>query len=115
LPAPSESPYLSARQVAERFNVEIQTVRNWIKTGRLAAIRLNSRDYRVHRDELARFEARAQRGGEISDAAVEAILNEAFVAGRLPRRPTPETYGAIAKLLRQHYRDQAELAAGRTA
>jgi excisionase family DNA binding protein len=104
----SASPYLSVREVAERLNVSDDTIRNYCKTGQLEHIRPGGRTYRISPDALERFEA-AQRAAAQArlEAEAEAALELAIAEGRLPAKPSPETYARIAAILRQHRREQA--------
>lgn len=43
------------KQVAERYGVKITTVWDWIKTGKLKAVRIG-RFYRIREEALAEFE-----------------------------------------------------------
>ncbi len=42
-------------QVAERYRVKLGTVWNWIRTKKLAAIRVG-KEYRIRAEDLRRFE-----------------------------------------------------------
>ena len=44
--------WLSQREVANRLNAHINTVRNWRKQGLLKAIRLPGGQWRIHRESL---------------------------------------------------------------
>jgi excisionase family DNA binding protein len=55
----TESPYLTSGEVAEHLRCSDRTVRTLIAEGKLRAIRLNRRYWRIRRDWLAEFE-RAQ-------------------------------------------------------
>ena len=46
---------LTVAEVAERFKVNQQTVRNWIDRGELAGLRIGSRRVRVRAGDLAEF------------------------------------------------------------
>jgi excisionase family DNA binding protein len=57
--------YLSAEQIAERLNVSAQSVRAWLRTGKLKGVRAG-RLWRVLESELEAFLERGQekrRGG----------------------------------------------------
>jgi excisionase family DNA binding protein len=47
---------LTAQEVAERYSVTVETVWRWIRTGRLPAMRLTKRNYRIRREDLEAFE-----------------------------------------------------------
>ena len=47
--------FYDCKQVAERYGVKITTVWEWIRTGKLRAIRVG-KQYRVRKDALAFFE-----------------------------------------------------------
>jgi len=47
---------LTLKQVAELLNVHPNTIRNWIRDGRINSYRISSRgDRRFKQDEIARF------------------------------------------------------------
>ena len=48
-----EDPWLTVQQVADDLNIHPATVRSWIKTGRLAAVRAG-RTWRVRRSDVDR-------------------------------------------------------------
>lgn len=47
---------LTCREIAERYEVNIQSVWRWIRSGKLRAVKISSRYYRVRPDDLAAFE-----------------------------------------------------------
>lgn len=51
----ASDPYLSVGEVAEELNVSVESVRDWIAQGRLAAIRPGRRAWRVRRSDLQRM------------------------------------------------------------
>lgn len=57
-------PDLTVQRVAELFDRQPQTVRSWIREGRLGAYKLNGNEYRVTRRALEEFqeERRAEDG-----------------------------------------------------
>lgn len=50
---PSEDPWLTVQQVSEELKLHPATVRSWVKTGRLAAVRAG-RTWRLRRSEVDR-------------------------------------------------------------
>ena len=52
-PAPEEDPWLTVQQVSEELKLHPATVRAWVKSGRLAAVRAG-RTWRVRRSEVNR-------------------------------------------------------------
>ena len=52
-PAPDEDPWLTVPQVSEELKLHPATVRAWVKSGRLAAVRAG-RTWRVRRSEVDR-------------------------------------------------------------
>ncbi len=50
---------LSASEVAKEFQVTDQTIRNWIKSGALKAIKIG-RDHRIRREDVDELLSRAQ-------------------------------------------------------
>ena len=52
-PAPDPDPWLTVQQVSEELNLHPATLRRWIKTERLAAVRAG-REWRLRRSEVER-------------------------------------------------------------
>ena len=52
--------YLSAEQIAERLNVSAQSVRAWLRTGKLKGVRAG-RLWRVRESDLAAFLDQGER------------------------------------------------------
>src|ERR1700722_6920403 len=52
-PAPEQDPWLTVPQVSEELKLHPATVRAWVKSGRLAAVRAG-RTWRVRRSEVDR-------------------------------------------------------------
>jgi excisionase family DNA binding protein len=50
---PGEDPWLTTAQISDELKLHPATVRSWVKSGRLAAIRVG-RTWRVRRSDLAR-------------------------------------------------------------
>ncbi len=61
-------------QVAEMFERSPQTVRDWIKAGRLRGYRLNDREYRITASALREFQEEQRNGASHGDRAEEADL-----------------------------------------
>jgi excisionase family DNA binding protein len=63
------SEFFTCEQVAERYGVKVFAVREWIKLGKLRAIKLAGKNYRIRSEDLADFEKEYEtgKGGEISD------------------------------------------------
>lgn len=53
--------YISLSQFAKPRGISARTARRYIADGRLEAVRFSERCIRVHRDEVARFDAAAAR------------------------------------------------------
>ena len=45
----------TCNEVAERYRVKVITVWDWIRSGKLSAVKLG-RDYRISEDDLQKFE-----------------------------------------------------------
>jgi excisionase family DNA binding protein len=50
------SPYLTAEQVAERFEITTETARAWARTGKVPAIKLPGGHYRFRRSDIEAIE-----------------------------------------------------------
>src|SRR5215469_10505473 len=66
--APSPT-YLNTEQIAERYDVNEDTARRWIRTGRIPGVRIGGA-YRVRLDDLQRLE----REGE--DFTTESLIEK---------------------------------------
>jgi excisionase family DNA binding protein len=55
-------PDYTVAEVAVRFDRSPQTVRDWIKSGKLRGYLFNGREYRVTRHALAEFEEKQRQG-----------------------------------------------------
>ena len=53
---PRAEKMLTAQEVAERYNVTVESVWRWIRNGRLQAMRLTKRNYRIRPTDLEAFE-----------------------------------------------------------
>lgn len=51
----AQRPYLSLTEFADELGVSTRTVRRWIASGRLKAVRPSQRTTRISRDEINRF------------------------------------------------------------
>jgi excisionase family DNA binding protein len=67
-PAPEDNPWLTVPQVSEELKLHPATVRAWVKSGRLAAVRAG-RTWRVRRSEVDR--------ALLSDASPAYVRQEA--------------------------------------
>jgi len=61
LPDPSTIHEFTIAEVAAHFRVDETTVRRWIRAGRLAAKRINLREYRVTGAAIRQFEQKLQQ------------------------------------------------------
>ena len=55
--------YLNCQQVADRYNVKLITVWDWIRKKKLPAIKIG-KEYRIRVSDLERFEKARQTVGE---------------------------------------------------
>jgi excisionase family DNA binding protein len=83
-PTSEEDPWLTVPQVSEELKLHPATVRSWVKTGRLAAVRAG-RTWRVRRSEVDR--------ALLSDASPayvdqEALSSSASSAAQTEASPT---------------------------
>jgi excisionase family DNA binding protein len=60
--------FLTVQEIADRFKLNQQTVRNWIDDGALSAVRLGARRVRVREADLEAFLAASQARHEQLDA-----------------------------------------------
>jgi excisionase family DNA binding protein len=58
-----EKEYYSPQEIAEKFNLKPRTVANWIRQGKLKAIKLGDL-WRVHRTDLEAFIKASQNNNE---------------------------------------------------
>lgn len=58
-----EKEYYSPQEIAEKFNLKPRTVANWIRQGKLKAIKLGDL-WRVHRADLEAFIKDSQKKNE---------------------------------------------------
>jgi excisionase family DNA binding protein len=78
-PTPEADPWLTVPQVSEELKLHPATVRSWVKTGRLAAVRAG-RTWRVRRSEVDR--------ALLSGASPEYVRQEASASS--PSEPATE-------------------------
>jgi excisionase family DNA binding protein len=95
-------------QVAEMLDCSTDTVVAMCKNGQLRHLRLR-REFRITEDPI---EALSVRAHDAERDVVRRWLEEAKAEGSLPAEPAPETLALIARILRQHYAEQADRAAG---
>jgi excisionase family DNA binding protein len=79
----SDEPLLTVEQVAREFQLTTQTIRNWIRSGALQAIRIGH-VYRVRREDVDAMLARHQ--GETAPLGTHRDLFEPDTLGT-PYRP----------------------------
>jgi excisionase family DNA binding protein len=46
---------MTTEEIAQELKYHIETVRKWIREGKLKATRINRKEYRVRRSELEKF------------------------------------------------------------
>ena len=69
----AEERLLTVTEVADFLHVDDQTVRRWIRDGRLAAHRFGGKaGYRIQRADLQDFLARTRDGGEAEEGKAAA-------------------------------------------
>ena len=54
--------WFSPKEVAEHFSVTTDTVWSWIRTKKIKAVRINSRNYRIHLNEILSLHERLENG-----------------------------------------------------
>ncbi len=88
--AEADTRYLTVQDVADRYRVSTQAVKNWIKAGKLGAAKPVGRQWLIEPEELARFESgthmarrrreqdwkivREYEGSPTADEAVKAAI-----------------------------------------
>ncbi len=86
-PAPEDDPWLTVPQVSEELKLHPATIRSWVKTGRLAAVRAG-RTWRVRRSEVDRaLLSDASPAYARQDAASSSASGEATAGSS--RTPAP--------------------------
>lgn len=50
------SPYLTTSEVAELFKISAESVRNWVRTGKLGAVKLPGGKIRFRREDIEAIE-----------------------------------------------------------
>ncbi len=69
----AEERLLTVTEVADFLQVDEQTVRRWIRDGRLAAHRFGGKaGYRIERADLQAFLAKTREGGEATEGKAAA-------------------------------------------
>lgn len=59
----SDSVYLTVKEVADRWGFSTRTIKQFIYDGKLQALQMSTRgSYRIHINEVKRFELESQRG-----------------------------------------------------
>ena len=53
---PEKIKFLTVKEVAERYSIDIQTVYRWVYKGRLHATRIGNRCVRFKEEDLTKFE-----------------------------------------------------------
>gem|GEM_PF-1631126 len=66
------SPYLTAEQVAERFDITAETARAWARSGKVQAIRLPGGQYRFRREDIEAIERGETPGAPAAAAETPA-------------------------------------------
>lgn len=61
---PENDKLYTTQEVADIFGVSPETIREWIRSGKLPAIRLKTRQMRVKRSDIAAFAAHKYTPGE---------------------------------------------------
>ena len=76
---PAEPEFLSIMDVAKRLQLSDETVRRWVREGRLASVRVG-RQFRIYPHEVDRFLAGATRShadeGGVWDAGQQSALSD---------------------------------------
>lgn len=75
-------------QVAEMFDRKSQTIRDWIKKGRLRGYLFNGREYRITTAALADFQEGQRKGRTTTERSGEK-LRDLRAWRAVPTRPTP--------------------------
>jgi len=91
--APDEDPWLTVPQVSEELKLHPATVRVWINSGRLAAVRAG-RTWRVRRSEVDR--------ALLSDASPSYVRQEASPSPSLSETPTGSSRTEAPRKLADH-------------
>jgi excisionase family DNA binding protein len=92
-PAPEEDPWLTVPQVSEELKLHPATVRSWVKTGRLAAVRAG-RTWRVRRSEVDR--------ALLSDASPAYVDQEASSSSASGAAQSEESRTAAPRQIADH-------------
>jgi excisionase family DNA binding protein len=70
-----EDPWLSTAEIARELRVHPSTVRLWVSSGRLAAVRAGARKWRVRRSEVQRM----LRAGDVSLEVLAPLLRDPYL------------------------------------
>lgn len=92
-PAPDEDPWLTVPQVSEELKLHPATVRVWISSGRLAAVRAG-RAWRVRRSEVDR--------ALLADASPAYVHQEASPSASTGHAPTESSRPQAPRKLADH-------------
>jgi excisionase family DNA binding protein len=92
-PAPEEDPWLTVPQVSEELKLHPATVRVWINSGRLAAVRAG-RTWRVRRSEVDR--------ALLSDASPAYLRQETSPSASSGEPPAESSRPAAPRKLADH-------------
>jgi excisionase family DNA binding protein len=92
-PTPDEDPWLTVPQVSEELKLHPATVRSWVKTGRLAAVRAG-RTWRVRRSEVDR--------ALLSDASPAYVRQEASGSSGSSEPPAESSRTSAPRQIADH-------------
>jgi excisionase family DNA binding protein len=84
---------LTPKEAAKRLRVTPRTVRNWIASGRLSAVRVSDRVTRIPASEIERLLARPDLSSVLWDVDVSAVdedANSRFLIRRILEAGRPE-------------------------
>lgn len=92
---------MTTGEVARALGVTINTVKNWVRGGRIHAVRLPSGHLRIPRAELERLlEGRTARRGEVASKRAEWAAYEDWRRGQPPAEaPLSEVLGWVDSML----------------
>jgi len=87
-PTPDEDPWLTVPQVSEELKLHPATVRAWVKSGRLAAVRAG-RTWRVRRSEVDRALLSGASPAYVRQEASSSSSSSSEPATESSRTPAP--------------------------